>query len=235
MPGTRGLRYRRDIDGLRALAVVPVVLFHAGASQVPGGFVGVDIFFVISGYLITLLIVGEIKEGRFSLATFYERRVRRIIPALAVMLAACMVAAFILFLPQDLKNFDRTLVATTFFASNLQAYMDSGYFAAPQDTQPLLHTWSLAIEEQFYIVFPLVVGFAFGLSDRRWIWVVLRSFHFFAGCIDLGNRNQCPSRLLAYANARLGAHARCASCRRHSSRKSRPRCFLRSSPLPALC
>jgi peptidoglycan/LPS O-acetylase OafA/YrhL len=170
------LRYRRDIDGLRAVAVVPVILFHAGLTQVPGGFVGVDIFFVISGYLITSLIVGEMKEGCFYLATFYERRIRRIIPALSVVLAACVAAAAILFLPWDLKNFDKSLVATAFFVSNIQAYMDSGYFAAPQDTQPLLHTWSLAIEEQFYIVFPLVVMLAFRWGQRRWIWLVFALF-----------------------------------------------------------
>ena len=192
------MRHRTDIDGLRALAVVPVILFHAGVGQVPGGFVGVDIFFVISGYLITSLIVSEVNEGRFSLVTFYERRVRRIIPALAVVLAACIVAAFLLFLPQDLKNFDHSLVATAFFVSNVQIYMNLGYFTAPADTQPLLHTWSLAIEEQFYILFPLILMLAFRWSRRCWIGLVFALFCLsFAFSIWVTAREPAAAFLLA--------------------------------------
>lgn len=170
------MRHRRDIDGLRAVAVVPVVLFHAGVSQVSGGFVGVDIFFVISGYLITALIVGELREGRFSLATFYERRIRRIFPALFAVLAACMILALILFMPLDLMRFSRSLVPTAFFVSNIFFYRGSGYFVASPDTLPLLHTWSLAIEEQFYIVFPVALLFAFRWGGQRWIWLVFIAF-----------------------------------------------------------
>ena len=120
--GDGELRHRADIDGLRAIAVVPVVLFHAGVSQVSGGFVGVDIFFVISGYLITSLILGEMAEGRFSLLSFYERRIRRIFPALFAVLAFCVVLASILFLPRELQSFDNSLLAATFFVSNIYFY-----------------------------------------------------------------------------------------------------------------
>ena len=161
------MRHRADIDGLRAIAVVPVVLFHAGVSQVSGGFVGVDIFFVISGYLITSLILGEMAEGRFSLLSFYERRIRRIFPALFLVLAVSSVLALRLFMPPDLVAFGRSLVATALFVSNMHFYGDSGYFAAALDTKPLLHTWSLAIEEQFYIVFPLLLLLAVRWGGRR--------------------------------------------------------------------
>jgi peptidoglycan/LPS O-acetylase OafA/YrhL len=170
------VRHRADIDGLRAIAVVPVVLFHAGVSRVSGGFVGVDIFFVISGYLITSLILGEMAEGRFSLASFYERRIRRIFPALFAVLAVCVVVAALLFLPRELKSFDRSLLATTFFVSNIYFYSGLGYFAAPPDTLPLLHTWSLAIEEQFYIVFPLLLSLVIAFGRRVWIGLIAALF-----------------------------------------------------------
>jgi peptidoglycan/LPS O-acetylase OafA/YrhL len=170
------VRHRADIDGLRAIAVVAVVLFHAGVSQVSGGFVGVDIFFVISGYLITSLLLGEIAEGRFSLAGFYERRIRRIFPALFAVLAFCMAVATILFLPRELQNFDQSLLATTFFVSNIYFYSTTGYFAAQPDSLPLLHTWSLSIEEQFYIVFPLLLSLAIGFGRRVWVWLIAALF-----------------------------------------------------------
>ena len=170
------MRHRADIDGLRAIAVVPVVLFHAGVTQVSGGFVGVDIFFVISGYLITSLILGEMAEGRFSLLSFYERRIRRIFPALFLVLAVSSVLALRLFMPPDLVAFGHSLVATALFVSNIHFYGDSGYFDAALDTKPLLHTWSLAIEEQFYIVFPLLLLLAVRWGGRRWIGSMLALF-----------------------------------------------------------
>ena len=170
------MRHRADIDGLRAIAVVPVVLFHAGVSQVSGGFVGVDIFFVISGYLITSLILGEMAEGRFSLAGFYERRIRRIFPALFAVLAVCVVLAGSLFMPRELQHFDQSLLAATFFVSNIYFYATTGYFAAQPDSLPLLHTWSLSIEEQFYIVFPLLLSVALGFGRRVWVWLIAALF-----------------------------------------------------------
>jgi peptidoglycan/LPS O-acetylase OafA/YrhL len=148
-------KYRRDIDGLRAVAILPVVFYHAGVAPFSGGFVGVDIFFVISGFLITQIITGEIDEGRFSIVNFYERRIRRIIPSLFTVLVTCTIIFSFVFLPQDLRAFARSLIATLGFASNILFSAEAGYFAAPSVTQPLLHTWSLAVEEQFYIFYPI--------------------------------------------------------------------------------
>ena len=151
------ITYRPDIDGLRALAVLPVVLFHADLSVFSGGYVGVDIFFVISGYLITSILLRDIKENKFSITTFYVRRVRRIFPALFVVLAFSGVAGFIILMPDELDDFGKSLFAASAFFSNYYFMSDVGYFAAPGEAQPLLHTWSLAVEEQFYIVFPLYI------------------------------------------------------------------------------
>jgi peptidoglycan/LPS O-acetylase OafA/YrhL len=149
--------YRADIDGLRAIAVLPVVLYHAGIPGFQGGFVGVDVFFVISGYLITSLIAGEIAAGDFSLLRFYERRIRRIVPALFAMIAACAIVAWMFFMPEEFRFFGRSMRATALFASNIQFARESGYFDLGAQMKPLLHTWSLAVEEQFYIVFPLLL------------------------------------------------------------------------------
>jgi peptidoglycan/LPS O-acetylase OafA/YrhL len=149
--------YRPEIDGLRAVAVLPVVLFHAGLSLVPGGFVGVDVFFVISGYLITSILYREAREGRFSILRFYERRIRRIFPALFVMLAACFVVGWFILLPDRYLDLARDGAATTVFASNITFWLTTGYFDTQAAFRPLLHTWSLAVEEQYYILFPLAL------------------------------------------------------------------------------
>ncbi len=151
----RHLQYRADIDGLRAVAVLPVVAFHVGISIVPGGFVGVDVFFVISGYLISSIILSEFQQGRFSVLAFYERRTRRIFPALIATLAVTSVLAYVYLLPAELVSFAGSLLAATFSASNFYFWMHSGYFDPAASQQPLVHTWSLAVEEQFYILFPL--------------------------------------------------------------------------------
>jgi peptidoglycan/LPS O-acetylase OafA/YrhL len=151
------MRYRSDVDGLRAVAVISVVLFHAGLPQFPGGFIGVDVFFVISGYLITTLILHDVAKGRFSIANFYERRVRRIFPALLAVLAFASVAGYLILLPADARTFGQSLVATTVFSSNLLFFQQTGYFDAAAETKPLLHTWSLAVEEQFYLLYPLLL------------------------------------------------------------------------------
>ena len=149
------MKYRREIDGLRALAVVPVILFHAGFDFFNGGFVGVDVFFVISGYLITSIIATEFRKNTFSIISFYERRARRILQALFVVMFFCMVMAWAILLPTDMQEFSRSLVATQLFGSNIMFWMTSGYFDSSADMKPLLHTWSLAIEEQYYLFFPL--------------------------------------------------------------------------------
>ncbi|WP_342235745.1 acyltransferase family protein [Inquilinus sp. OTU3971] len=153
--------YRKDIDGLRAVAVVPVVLYHAGITLLGGGFVGVDVFFVISGYLITSILADDIRRGDSSIfgfiLGFYERRARRIFPALFFMLLVSIIVSVAILLPFDLRAFSRSVVATVSFTSNILFYIESGYFAAPSELKPLLHTWSLAVEEQFYIVFPILL------------------------------------------------------------------------------
>jgi peptidoglycan/LPS O-acetylase OafA/YrhL len=161
--------YRPDIDGLRAIAVLSVILFHFAHQNLPGGFLGVDIFFVLSGYLITQIIHGEIVAHRFTIRGFYERRVRRIMPALLLVLACSSGVAALILLPSDLVGFGKALLATLGFFANMYAWRDTNYFSPLADQKPLLHTWSLGVEEQFYIFFPLVLW----LLARRWPRLVL--------------------------------------------------------------
>lgn len=151
------MTYRSEIDGIRAIAVVSVILFHAGFEAFNGGFVGVDIFFVISGYLITRQIALELEEGRFSLAYFFERRARRILPALFLVCFACLPFAWIYMTPSHLEDFSKSLVATLLFFANIYFWRTSDYFSTAAEFKPLLHTWSLSIEEQFYLIFPIVL------------------------------------------------------------------------------
>lgn len=169
------MKYRPEVDGLRAVAILPVVLFHAGIAGIPGGFVGVDVFFVISGYLITSLILEEIENGRFSFAHFYERRARRILPALYVMLVVSILPALYMMLPDAFSEFSHSLGATAIFLSNVHFWENTGYFATEAELQPLLHTWSLAVEEQFYLIFPgiLLLAMRFGRSRAFWGLVML--------------------------------------------------------------
>ena len=148
------LKYRPDIDGLRAVAVLSVIAFHLGAGHVPGGFVGVDVFFVISGYLISAIVFSEIANSSFSVLAFYERRIRRIFPALFAMLIVFSIAASFYLLPTEFVDFAKSLLAATTSSSNFYFWKHSGYFDQPTSS-PLLHTWSLAVEEQFYILFPI--------------------------------------------------------------------------------
>jgi peptidoglycan/LPS O-acetylase OafA/YrhL len=150
------ITYRPDIDGLRAIAVLAVVLFHADVPWASGGYVGVDVFFVISGYLITALILEQQDRDRFTLAWFYERRIRRILPALLVVLLACVIGGWLFMTPNDYKSLAGSILATALFSSNVLLWRP-GYFDTDAETQPLLHTWSLAVEEQFYIFFPLLL------------------------------------------------------------------------------
>jgi peptidoglycan/LPS O-acetylase OafA/YrhL len=166
--------YRPDIDGLRALAIMPVVFFHAGLGVFSGGFVGVDVFFVISGYLITMIILQERERGISSITRFYERRVRRIVPALLIVVLCCCIAAWVILPPDQMTAFGKTVLSLPIFGSNILFWKQSGYFEAPAQTVPLLHTWSLAVEEQFYAIFPigLLLIQKFG-GSRYYLWLGL--------------------------------------------------------------
>jgi len=148
------LSYRPDVDGLRAVAVLSVVFCHAG-FHCPGGFIGVDVFFVISGYLIAGLILKELKQGTFTVANFWERRVRRIVPALAVVVAATFVAGWFILMPEDFAAFGKSVVGLALLASNVQFWKSIDYFNNTAEEKPLLHTWSLSVEEQFYLFVPV--------------------------------------------------------------------------------
>jgi peptidoglycan/LPS O-acetylase OafA/YrhL len=158
--------YRPEIDGLRAIAVTSVIIFHAKNTLLPGGFVGVDIFFVISGFLITTIITRELSLGRFTIAGFYDRRVRRIFPALFAMVLTFLPVAWILMTPGQLKDFSQSVLATGLFLSNVYFFLKTGYFEARAEELPMLHTWSLAVEEQYYIVYPLILIGVFWLRSR---------------------------------------------------------------------
>lgn len=160
------MKYRREIDGLRALAILPVILFHAGFEAFGGGFVGVDVFFVISGYLITTIILAELEQGNFSLVNFYERRARRILPALFLVMFACLPFAWAWLLPDDMEDFALSLVAVPVFASNILFWQQNGYFDTAAELKPLLHTWSLAVEEQYYVLFPLFLMLFWRIGKR---------------------------------------------------------------------
>jgi len=151
------MRYRSEIDGLRALAVMPVIFFHAGISGFSGGYVGVDVFFVISGYLITSILISDLENNSFSLAVFYERRARRILPALFFMLALSAVLAIWLMQPADMIDFSEALIFVPLFISNFLFYGKDGYFDAAMESSPVFHTWSLAVEEQYYLLVPLLL------------------------------------------------------------------------------
>ncbi|MEN8774655.1 MAG: acyltransferase family protein [Akkermansiaceae bacterium] len=171
-PQLENFKYRPDVDGLRALAVIPVVLYHA-ALGFPGGFVGVDIFFVISGYLITSIIMKEMIQGIFSMKAFWARRIKRILPAATVMVLFTLLAGALILLPYQFQDLGKASVAQTFMVSNFYFWQQDGYFAAPSDFEPLLHTWSLSVEEQFYFFFPLLSLFLWRKFPRKLLPLIL--------------------------------------------------------------
>jgi peptidoglycan/LPS O-acetylase OafA/YrhL len=151
------MKYRAEIDGLRALAIAPVVLFHSGLELFGGGFVGVDVFFVISGYLITTILIKDIEKKRFNILNFYERRARRILPALYTVAISTAIVSTIILYPEYLLSFAKSLIATPLFSANFYFWSERGYFGTSSELKPLIHLWSLAVEEQFYIVFPMIL------------------------------------------------------------------------------
>lgn len=168
------MEYRPDVDGLRAIAVLPVVLFHAGLAPFSGGFAGVNVFFVISGYLITSIIYPQLRDGRFSLAVFYQKRADRLFPVLFTVLAAVAVVGFVVSPPSEYKDLLASIFAAATFTSNLFFWHTQDYFSASAFTLPLLHTWSLGVEEQFYILFPLFLLLAARMRQvRALLWLAL--------------------------------------------------------------
>lgn len=169
---SKSLQYRPDIDGLRAIAVLGVVFYHAGLGF-PGGYVGVDVFFVISGFLITSLLLRDLRNGTFSLLDFWERRARRILPALFVVVLAILGAGWFLLLPLNYEALGKQVIALIALSSNIQFWRESGYFDSAAEEKPLLHTWSLSVEEQFYLLFPLLLALLFKWRKSAWIVPVL--------------------------------------------------------------
>ena len=154
--------YRKDIDGLRAIAVYSVIFFHLkidflSGLKLNGGFIGVDVFFVISGFLISSIILREVEKKKFSIKNFYNRRARRILPIFILVGFISSTFSFYLFLPGDLLEFSNSLISSIFFSSNFFFWQNTGYFFAENQLKPLIHTWSLSVEEQFYILFPIFI------------------------------------------------------------------------------
>jgi peptidoglycan/LPS O-acetylase OafA/YrhL len=188
------LRYRPEIDGLRAVAVMSVVLYHANIPGISGGFIGVDVFFVISGYLITSIINREIVESSFSILRFYERRARRILPALFAMVTFTILLAPFVLLPSEFQDFPEQVLGTLLFVANIVYWRQSGYFSDAADSNLLLHTWSLGVEEQFYIFAPLLLMFLFRyLRGRQGTAIALFTLVSLALCIALTPRFPSPT------------------------------------------
>jgi peptidoglycan/LPS O-acetylase OafA/YrhL len=199
--GSSVVDYRPEIDGLRAFAVLPVILFHAGIQGFEGGFVGVDIFFVISGYLITRIILGDVSTGSFSLVKFYERRARRILPAYFAVVVSVLLVGWFVLLPSEYADLGKSVVAATIFVSNVYFWRTSDYFSPTAEELPLLHMWSLSVEEQFYVFFPLFLLLFWRLSSR-WLLLSMLGFliisfltaEFLSGWKDIANFFLAPTR-----------------------------------------
>lgn len=186
------MEYRKEIDGLRALAIVPVILFHADFTLFTGGFVGVDVFFVISGFLITTLLLEEHQRKSFSFLIFYERRARRILPALYLVLFVCTFFAYHFLSPWDLLDFAKSLLGANLFVANIAAYQQSGYFDASSAIKPLLHIWSLSIEEQYYLLLPVLL-LVFLKWPKRWLVIGLVSLFLISLFASQNKLNSDPS------------------------------------------
>lgn len=218
------MQYRPEIDGLRAVAVLPVILFHAGFELFSGGYVGVDVFFVISGYLITTILIDDLERGRFSLRRFYERRARRILPALFFMMLCCLPFAWMWMLPAQFKDFSHAFIAVGVFASNILFWQQSGYFAPAAEENPLLHTWSLAVEEQFYIGFPILMLIAWRFGRNPVFWTVAGLSLLSLMLAEWGWRNAPDATfyLLPTRAWELGAGALCALWLHGRTPRARP-------------
>jgi peptidoglycan/LPS O-acetylase OafA/YrhL len=221
--------YRSEIDGLRAVAVLSVIVFHFSAQPLAGGYLGVDIFFVLSGFLITSIIWREMLNGNFSIARFYDRRIRRIIPALLFLLTTTSILALFILLPSDLGKYAKSVLATIVFATNVFFFRDTGYFSSAAEEKPLLHLWSLGIEEQFYIFFPLLLMFV-AVKAKKYTFALVAAFSVcslllsaFLLSIDL---DHFSFYLLPPRAWELGAGALVALWARPASNASRPAAIL---------
>lgn len=217
MAHSQDVRYRPDIDGLRAIAVLAVVVFHAAPGWLPGGFVGVDVFFVISGYLISGIILRALAAGDFSTLDFYVRRVNRIFPALIVMLLVVAAYSWLMLLPDEFRRFGKHLSASALFALNLLQFGESSrYFGA--DTDPLMHLWSLGVEEQFYLLWPLLLLATWKLGKRQLFVILLAATASFAFNVVAANSRPLAafylpaSRLWELAAGAALAHIQASSC-----------------------
>lgn len=179
--------YRADIDGLRGIAVLAVVLYHAFPNLVPGGFVGVDIFFVISGYLIAKMVCDDLAAERFSVVLFYMRRVRRIFPALTVVLLACLAFGWVILTPVEYAQLSKHIVGGAAFVANLVNWGEAGYFDVAADTKPLLHLWSLGVEEQFYLLFPFAMRWLWRRPDHGLRWLAAALVVSLVACVALAH------------------------------------------------
>jgi len=184
------IKYRREVDGLRSIAILPVILFHLGVPLFSGGFLGVDVFFVISGYLITSIILSDVAEKRFSVVDFYERRIRRLLPALFLVLSVTTLIFFIFYKrPDQYADYGASLLSVLFFISNIYFFTQSGYFGTASEATPLLHTWSLAVEEQFYVIFPLIVLMLYPERRKLFIALIVIGLLLSIGVSEWGHRN----------------------------------------------
>ena len=184
--------FRSDIDGMRAIAVLSVVLFHMGFKGTPGGYVGVDVFFVLSGFLITQDVINRIDAKNFSIFEFYLRRIRRIFPALFAVLLFSTVAAYFILIPTEFVRYGKSLIGAATSLSNIVFYRWDGYFGAASEETPLLHTWSLGVEEQFYVFWPIILFAASWFLGRKGVLFVLL---IIAGASLIFSQVTCPPRL----------------------------------------
>lgn len=186
------IKYRPAIDGLRAIAVISVLLYHLDKHLLPGGFIGVDIFFVISGYLITSVIINECEQGKFRFSNFYQRRISRIYPAFFLVSIAVLIGSYFLYLPQDFASAGSTAMSAALSVANLKFILQGNYFELSQDAQPFLHYWSLSVEEQFYMVFPLIIYLSLRLKISRFtlsVGLIIAAFLSFVVCFFMTKTN----------------------------------------------
>ena len=210
------LSYRPDIDGLRAISVLAVMFYHAEFEGFSGGFIGVDVFFVISGYLITQMILNDFEEGAFSIAHFYERRVRRILPALLVMLSCTVPLAYVFLSGDVLADYSVSLLGATWFSSNFVFWSEAGYFDRASEFKPLLHTWSLGVEEQFYLFFPALFWVLYKLKWLMSGLSVAVASSFLVALVGLSEDAEWPFYMLASRAWELGLGAMLAVVLAHT-------------------